>query len=77
LDARLLLDLAEEFQSSEHVSGAAFAALFEVSRELKLSDDVVQRLRSLSEAFFERWPESSVVQRDRCLKHQYSGRLPP
>jgi nucleoside phosphorylase len=58
-----LLDLAEEFQGSEHVSAAAFAALFEVSRELKLPNDVVERLHSLTASFFERWPESTVLRR--------------
>ena len=58
-----LLDLAEGFQDSEQVSAAAFAALFEVSRELKLSDDVVRRLHALSAAFFERWPESALLRR--------------
>lgn len=58
-----LLDLAEEFQGSEHVSAAAFGALFEVSRDLNLSKDVVGRLHSLSAKFFERWPESTVLRR--------------
>ena len=58
-----LLDLAEGFQDSEQVCAAAFAALLEVSRELKLSDDEVTRLDALSAAFFERWPASALLRR--------------
>jgi excisionase family DNA binding protein len=58
-----LLELAEQFQGSEEVSAAAFNAVFEVSRNLKLPDDIVRRLRTLSEAFFERWPESPLLHR--------------
>ncbi len=58
-----LLNLAEEHQESEPVSAAAFAAFFEVSRQLKLPDEEAKRLHGLTEAFFDRWPKSSLFQR--------------
>lgn len=58
-----LLDLADEYSGSEQVTAAVVMSVMEVARQLQLPESVRERLTSLSNAFFETWPNSHILYR--------------
>lgn len=58
-----ILKIADQFPGSEDVNAAAFGAVMQLSADLELPATLVERIRELSESFFERWPESRLVER--------------
>jgi 5'-methylthioadenosine/S-adenosylhomocysteine nucleosidase len=60
---RSVLDLADLFAASEQVSAAAFMAAHEIAADLELPVGLLGRLRTASEDFFRRFPESELLER--------------
>ncbi len=60
---RRVLDLADLFAASEQVSAAAFMAAHEIAADLELSASLLGRLRTSSEDFFRRFPNSALLSR--------------
>jgi nucleoside phosphorylase len=58
-----VLDLADDNRGSERVMAVALMAAIEMSRSIDLPTDVVDRLRSLQDMFFETWPSSRILYR--------------
>lgn len=59
-----VLDIADQFPNSEVVNAAAFGAVMQLSSELnEIEHAVVARMHTLTETFFNRWPDSSMVTR--------------
>lgn len=59
-----VLDVADQFPNSEEVNAAAFGAVMQLSAGLEeLQAPVVVRMQRLTEAFFDRWPDSDMVKR--------------
>lgn len=60
---RKVLDLADLFAASEQVSAAGFMAAHEIAADLELPANLLARLRTSSENFFRRFPESGFLKR--------------
>lgn len=60
---RSVLDLADLFAASEQASAAAFMAAHEIAADLELPASLLGRLRTSSENFFQRFPESELLSR--------------
>ncbi len=60
---RSVLDLADHFAASEQVSATAFMAAHEIAADLDLPASLLGRLRTSSEDFFQRFPESGLLLR--------------
>lgn len=60
---RSVLDLADLFAASEHVSAAAFMAAHQIAADLELAPSLLGRVRTMTVDFFERFPESKLVKR--------------
>lgn len=60
---RSVLDLADLFAASEQVSATAFMAAHEIAADLELPANLLGRLRTASENFFQRFPESEMLRR--------------
>lgn len=60
---RSVLGLADLFAASEQVSAAAFMAAHEIAADLGLPAGLLGRLRTASEDFFRRFPESGLLER--------------
>lgn len=59
----VVVGIAERFRHSEDVNAAALSAVMEMSREIELPEDVVDGVKSLTDRYFEQWPESRLVTR--------------
>ena len=58
-----VLDLAEGYRGSEHVSASAYMALLEMGRNSEFSAEVSTRVTELADSFFESWPNSRILYR--------------